>query len=1093
MKIHYLLVFLFAFLLQNNQVSATKTTVNTLVSLTTTFTAARPGDTIVVANGSYNWGKISLNNTFGTATSAWIVVMAQSRSNVVFTDSTYLMFSGYRILIDGFKFANGNSRTNAVVAFRTTTSILAYYSRVSNITFDNYNSIDSVENEWVGIFGTNNRLDHCTFINKTNARSTVVVWYSTATFPARSISTFHRIDSNYFKGRSYMGGNGGETIRLGVGNNSRTFGYNIVEYNLFEGMTQAELEIVSNKSYYNTYRYNTFKNCNGGLTLRMGKFCSVYGNFFINDDPTKTGSYGIRIIDKGHKVYNNYCEGLLGASGSLTSIRCPIITYNGTYPSSDSLNPLVLDGAYLPADSALIVNNTIVNCPGGMGIKLGNYDMGMALNQALGATIANNIIKLSSGRAVYIDPTNTSLTYFAEGNLYSAPVGLGVVNTSGFTNTVLTFGSRVNGILPPPTVVQDASLNTATYSSIIGNLDAQGQTRSSIFDAGCDEINGTGMVSNFPLDSNAVGAGRPIIVLRSQTISFPAIPTQLANAADYNPGATASSGLAVVYTSSNTAVATIVNNNIRIVGYGTSTITATQTGNATYLAAPSVTQSLNVTGVSQTITFAAIPTKAANAADFNPGATASSGLAVVYTSSNAAVATIVNNNIRIVGYGTSIITATQTGNATYLAAPSVTQTLTVTGVSQTITFAAIPTKVVNATPDFSPGATASSGLAVVYTSSNTAVATIVNNNIRIVGYGTSIITATQTGNSVYFAAPAVTQTLTVTGISQTISFAPLPAKIFGDADFAPGATTASGLVITYASSNLAVATIVNNNIKIVGAGTAVITASQSGNSTYLPATSVNQTLTVTKTYTYAPTSTTILSGSINSGAFGDLVTNNSAYYVVRSTTSGTRRVDWYGAVTITQAPSTVTRLIVNYDGKNSASKTQILYLYNWVTAAWVQIDSRTVSTTDVTISHTPTTFVNYISSTGQIRLRVFSSGGTSNYTCSGDWIQFQVQSTSAAKGGVEVSNYQYANATLKLFPNPSNQYANLHYFLSEDSKVSISIFDINGKKIKTVLNNELQSSGNVMMQIDHNGLSKGIYFVKAIINNTISNIKMLIN
>ena len=45
-----------------------------------------------------------------------------------------------------------------------------------------------------------------------------------------------------------MGGNGGETIRLGVGNNSRTFGYNIVEYNLFEGMTQAEMEIVSNKS-----------------------------------------------------------------------------------------------------------------------------------------------------------------------------------------------------------------------------------------------------------------------------------------------------------------------------------------------------------------------------------------------------------------------------------------------------------------------------------------------------------------------------------------------------------------------------------------------------------------------------------------------------------------------------------------------------------------------------------------------------------------------------------------------------------------------------------------------------------------------------
>ena len=52
MKPHYLLFILFAILLQNNQASATKTTVNTLVSLTSTYTAARPGDTIVIANGS---------------------------------------------------------------------------------------------------------------------------------------------------------------------------------------------------------------------------------------------------------------------------------------------------------------------------------------------------------------------------------------------------------------------------------------------------------------------------------------------------------------------------------------------------------------------------------------------------------------------------------------------------------------------------------------------------------------------------------------------------------------------------------------------------------------------------------------------------------------------------------------------------------------------------------------------------------------------------------------------------------------------------------------------------------------------------------
>ncbi|MCF8320275.1 MAG: T9SS sorting signal type C domain-containing protein [Flavobacterium sp.] len=79
---------------------------------------------------------------------------------------------------------------------------------------------------------------------------------------------------------------------------------------------------------------------------------------------------------------------------------------------------------------------------------------------------------------------------------------------------------------------------------------------------------------------------------------------------------------------------------------------------------------------------------------------------------------------------------------------------------------------------------------------------------------------------------------------QTINFNPLPFKKIGDADFNPGATASSGLAITYTSSNLNVATIVNNMIHIVGLGSTTITASQAGNNGYNPATSVVQELTV---------------------------------------------------------------------------------------------------------------------------------------------------------------------------------------------------------------------------------------------------------
>jgi hypothetical protein len=663
----------------------------------------------------------------------------------------------------------------------------------------------------------------------------------------------------------------------------------------------------------------------------------------------------------------------------------------------------------LPADSALIANNTIVNCAGVAGLKIGNYDAGMALNQALGTRIANNVIKMNSGQAVFIEPTNTSLTYFAEGNIYNSPSGLGITSTTGFTNNSFSFGTRLNGILTPPTILQDASINSSYYNSIFGNLDAQGQTRSSTFDVGCDEMNGAGNVLYNPLDSNMVGAGKPLIIIQNQTISFNPIPSILVNSPDFNPGATASSGLAVSYTSSNTSVATIVNGNIDIFGYGSSVITASQIGNLY----------------------------------FNPAA-------------------------------------------------NVSQTLTVNRISQTINFPAIPTKVVN-NADFAPGASASSGLVVTYLSSNTAVATIVNNNIHLVGYGTAVITASQSGNTTYDPALNVSQTLTVTGLSQTISFAAIPTKLTTDVDFSPGATTNSGLAITYSSSNSLVATIVNNNIHIVGAGTATITASQPGNSSYYAATNFSQTLTVNKIFTYSPSAVTILSGSLNSGTFGNLSTNNSSYYIVNSTTTGTRKIDWYGSVTITQAPSTVSKLTLTYDGKNSVSKTQILYLYNWITSAWVQIDSRTVTTTDITVTNTQTAPANFISSTGQIRMRVYSSAGTSNYACYGDWMQFQIQSTSAAKGGVEITNSLTENTKLELFPNPSNQIANLHYFLTEDSKVSVSLFDVNGKKIKSILNNELQLSGDKMIQIDNSGLSKGIYFIKVVVNNKISNLKMLIH
>jgi|GEM_PF-1028893 len=162
----------------------------------------------------------------------------------------------------------------------------------------------------------------------------------------------------------------------------------------------------------------------------------------------------------------------------------------------------------------------------------------------------------------------------------------------------------------------------------------------------------------------------------------------------------------------------------------------------------------------QTITFGTLATKNATDVAFNLTATASSNLPVSYTSSNTAVATVNGSEVTIIGKGTSTITASQQGDDTYAAASPVEQILTVTPAAQTITFDAIPTKRVNDSA-FDLTATASSNLPVTYISSNTNVATISGNTVTIIGKGTSTITASQEGNTIYDAATAVEQVLRV--------------------------------------------------------------------------------------------------------------------------------------------------------------------------------------------------------------------------------------------------------------------------------------------------------------------------------------------
>jgi hypothetical protein len=85
----------------------------------------------------------------------------------------------------------------------------------------------------------------------------------------------------------------------------------------------------------------------------------------------------------------------------------------------------------------------------------------------------------------------------------------------------------------------------------------------------------------------------------------------------------------------------------------------------------------------QSITFGALSNKTYGDASFTLTATASSGLAITYTSSDPSVASILGSTVTILKAGSTTITAIQSGNDNYSATPSVAQILTVSATSGT--------------------------------------------------------------------------------------------------------------------------------------------------------------------------------------------------------------------------------------------------------------------------------------------------------------------------------------------------------------------------------------------------------------------------
>ncbi len=302
---------------------------------------AQPGDRIVLANGA--WKDVELVFTGEGTEADPIVLTVENKGKVTLEGQSNLRIAGEYLHVEGLVFKNGYTPTNEVIAFRRNKDHLAHHCRVTECVIDNYSNPERFESDyWVGIYGKHNRFDHNYLTGKTNQGVTLAVRLNTE----ESRDNQHRIDHNYFGYRPILGSNGGETLRIGTSHYSLTHSNTVVESNYFD-RTNGEHEIISNKSCGNIYRYNTFHECQGTLTMRHGNETRVESNYFFGNGKANTG--GIRIINEKQTVVNNYCYGLTGYR-----FRGALVIMNGV-PNS----PINRYNQVLDSEAA---NNTFINC-----------------------------------------------------------------------------------------------------------------------------------------------------------------------------------------------------------------------------------------------------------------------------------------------------------------------------------------------------------------------------------------------------------------------------------------------------------------------------------------------------------------------------------------------------------------------------------------------------------------------------------------------------------------------------------------------------------------------------------------------------------
>jgi len=239
-----------------------------------------------------------------------------------------------------------------------------------------------------------------------------------------------------------------------------------------------------------------------------------------------------------------------------------------------------------------------------------------------------------------------------------------------------------------------------------------------------------------------------------------------------------------------------------------------------------------VASLLQSISFAPIPDKITTDSVTLTATGGGSGNPVTFVVTDGP-GVITNNVLTFTTSGSVTVTASQAGNATYLAAEDVSRTFTVTKATAPVTLANLAQSY-NGTPRAPMATTDPAGLTVEFSYDGSATAPT--------NVGCYEVVAT-IQDLIYQGGAA--GTMEIAKATQAIAFAAIPDKLTTDSVNLSATGGGSGHPVTFAVTS-GPGVITDGVLSFTTSGSVTITASQAGNANYLAAEDVSRTFTVTK-------------------------------------------------------------------------------------------------------------------------------------------------------------------------------------------------------------------------------------------------------